>query len=305
MTAIYQIQYGDNVIGEFDSDFIRYDCRDFPESERREVAHMQRFFHQGIWKNSDLSHFGLVSPKFNTKTGLSGFDFKNWIKLNPGYDVYFINPFPQLQYFHFNVWEQGEYWHPGLQELADLLFDTACLNLKVEELPRNTGSTLLYSNYWVGNEFFWRNFIDFIDKLTGAIDALKQEEKDRFFVRAPHYADATYFPFVFERMFSTFINLDKSVKCLAYPYGRDEILRRCSNDFERLIVSGWADIIDSRDAKNTNDPEVRMIFKNIEDLQRLFICESSERLALENMEPHWVLSDFIKKCISIVYRVRW
>lgn len=270
MTAIYQIQYGDNVIGKFDSEFICYDCREFPESEKREIAHMQRFFHQGIWRRSDVSHFGLVSPKFNIKTGLTGFDFKNWIKLNPGYDVYFINPFPQLQYFHFNVWEQGEYWHPGLKELADLLFESANLNLKVEGLPRNSRNTLLYSNYWVGNELFWRKFIAFVDKLTSAIEALKHEEKNRFFIRAPHYASATYFPFVFERIFSTYINFDKTVRCLAYPYSQDEILRRCVNDFERLIVSGWADIIDLRDAKNPNDPELRVLFKNIEDLQRLF-----------------------------------
>lgn len=280
--SIYQIQYSDKVIGEFDPDFIKYDCRAHPENEKREIAHMQRFFDEGMWKNNDSQYIGLVSPKFNDKSKLRGDEFIQWIDNNPDYDVYFVNPFPQLQYLHFNVWEQGEYWHPGLLERADGLFKSAGLDIETKYLPRNSGDTLLYSNYWVANERFWQEFMEFVCKLTTAIDSLAKNEKNDFFALAPHYAVATYYPFIFERMFSTFLNINKSFRCLSYPYQKDGLLSHCTNDFERLIVNDWSELIDRWDAHNRNDQDVRKIFTNLEDMQRLFSASASQVEPLTN-----------------------
>ena len=280
--SIYQIQYSDEVIGGFDPDFIKYDCRAHPENEKREIAHMQRFFDEGKRKNNNSQYVGLVSPKFNDKSNLHGDEFIQWIVNNPGYDVYFVNPFPQLQYFHFNVWEQGEYWHPGLLELADYLFKSANFDIKTKCLPRNSSNTLLYSNYWVANERFWWEFMEFVRKFTTAVDSLAKEEKNKFFALAPHYAVATYYPFIFERMFSTFLNINKSFRCLPYPYQKEEVLSRCTNNFERLIVNDWSELIDRWDAHDCNDQEIRKIFSNLEDMQRLFSSGASQVQPLTN-----------------------
>ena len=144
--SVFQIEYSDDVVGEFDSAFIRYDCRDNPEPEKREIAHMLRFYDEGAWRSEGADYFGLVSPKFSGKAGISGKTFVDWVNVNPGYDVYFVNPFPQLSYQYFNVWTQGEAWHPGLSDLANALFVAAGFPFRVENLPRNTARSLLYSN---------------------------------------------------------------------------------------------------------------------------------------------------------------
>ena len=264
--------------------FIEYDCRDNPESQKREVAHMLNFYDEGIWKESGASYFGLVSPKFTDKTGIGGKAFIEWIEANPGYDVYFINPFPQLAYWHYNVWESGEFWHPGLRDLADILFERFGLTIRVEDLPRNTASSLLYCNFWVGNEKFWRIYMDFVRKLIDIVDHLDAESYKKFFERAPHYAPATYFPFIFERLFSIFLALHGEISCLPYPYGPDEILNKCENEMERFIIREWAGLIDVWDKSGRNDAEYRKVFDNLQSMLRIYsLCKMNSG---EGMTKH-------------------
>jgi len=283
--SIYQIQYSDMVVGGFDPDFIKYDCREHPEDEKREIAHMQRFFDEGVWKNNNSQYFGLISPKFNNKSKLRGSEFIHWINSNPGYDVYFFNPFPQLSYWNFNVWTQGEFWHPGLADLANALFAAAGLSIRVDKLPRNTAASSLYSNYWVGNEKFWRIYMAFVRKLVAAVDDLAAVERKKLFELAPHYAPATYFPFVFERLFSTFLVLHGDIACLPYHYRRDEILDRCDNDMERFIIREWPEMIDTWDASGRDDAEYRKLFANLQGMLRVYQstvapCEGDPDLAI-------------------------
>jgi hypothetical protein len=268
--SIYQIQYSDDVIGFFDPAFNKYDCRETPELEKREVAHMLRFYDNCILGCADTEYFGLVSPKFSSKAGVSGQEFIKWIESNPGYDVYFINPFPQLAYWNFNVWTQGEFWHPGLTDLANALFSAAGYSIRVEDLPRNTAVSLLYSNYWVGNNKFWQRYMDFVRKLVTAVDGLCSKDRAKIFALAPHYAQATYFPFVFERLFSTFILLDKGLSSLHYHYSREEISNRCENDMENFVIHEWGGMIDGGDALERNDVEYRKIFDNLNRMLQIY-----------------------------------
>jgi len=270
-THIYQIQYSDDVIGSFDPAFIKYDCRNNPEPEKREIAHMLRFYKKGLWKSEDVGHFGIVSPKFSSKTGITGKAFVEWINANPGYDVYFINPFPQLAYWHYNVWMQGEFWHPGLSALANMLFMAAGLVIPVENMPRNTAASLLYCNYWVGNENFWHLYMTFVNKFVAAVDGLNAADRKKLFELAPHYAQATYFPFFFERLFSTFLVLYGEISSLQYSYGYAEILDRCDNDMERFIIREWAEMIEAWDSTGRDDAEYRKLFANISGMLRVYL----------------------------------
>ena len=266
--AVYQIQYSDDIIGSFDPAFIKYDCRDDAQPERREIAHMLRFYDSRVWQRDRVDCFGLVSPKFTEKTKVSGAAFLDWISANPGYDVYFINPFPQLAYWHYNVWEQGEFWHPGVAELADSLFAAAASPIRTASLPRNTASSLLYSNYWVGDCKFWDAFMGFVGQLTIAIEHLADREREELFGLAPHYAPAAYFAFVFERMFSTFLVLHDEVSRLAFPYDHREMLRRCANDTERAVLREWAPRIDAWDELRRDDADYRALFTRLEGIVR-------------------------------------
>jgi hypothetical protein len=263
---IFQVQYSDDIDGEFDPSFTPYDCRHNPEPDRREVAHMARFYREEVHgrERGDGDLFGLVSPKFGRKAKIAGSGFISHVERAPGYDVYFINPFPQLAYFHFNVWTQGEYWHPGLGELADRLFAGAGFDLSVRELPRNAAASLLYCNYWVGNAKFWARFIDFSERLMDAVEHLAARDRKRLFNLAPHYAPATYFAFVFERIFSTFLVTNSDLRAMPYVYSNAEILARCESPLERALLDEWRGVIDACDAAGRADPAYRRLFAEIE-----------------------------------------
>ena len=281
-TSIYQIQYSDDVVGEFDPAFIKYDCRKNPEPDKREIAHMIRFYEEGIWKNEDTKYFGLLSPKFSSKAKISGQSFIHWINSNPGYDVYFINPFPQLSYWNFNVWTQGEFWHPGLKDLANSLFMSAGYTFRIEDLPRSTIATALYSNYWVGNQKFWDAYMNFVKTIIGAIDKLSDSDKKMLFKFTPHYTPATFFPFIFERLFSTFLILEKNILVLPYAHGHEGILSRCTNEMERFIINEWVEVIDSWDGSDKDDVYYKKFFSNLQGM--LDIYDLSQQ-GVDNFQP--------------------
>ena len=296
-TSIYQIQYSDDVVGEFDPAFLKYDCRKNPEPDKREIAHMVRFYEEGIWKQEGTKYFGLLSPKFSSKAKISGKSFIHWINSNPGYDVYFINPFPQLSYWNFNVWTQGEFWHPGLKDLANSLFKSAGYTFQIEDLPRNTSKTALYSNYWVGNEKFWDSYMKFVKKTIQAIDNLSDSDKRILFEFTPHYTPATFFPFIFERLFSTFLMLEKNILVLPYSHGHEEILSRCNNDMERFIINEWSEMIDIWDSSDRNDFEYKKLFNNLQGM--LHIYELAQPAA-ENSKPA-ILKKILKYFKNILH----
>lgn len=299
-TSIYQIQYSDDVVGEYDPSFLMYDCRKNPEADKREIAHMLRFYEEGIWKEKCIKYFGLLSPKFSNKAKISGKSFIEWIESNPGYDVYFINPFPQLSYWNFNVWTQGEFWHPGLIDLANTIFKSAGYTFCIEDLPRNNNKTALYSNYWVANEKFWNAYMTFIKKIIFAIDNLSDSDKKKIFEITPHYTSATFFPFIFERLFSTFIILEKNISFLSYSHGINEILNCCDNEMEHFIIKEWSGLIDNMDISNKDNIEYKKIFINIQSV--LDSCEM-KKVPIDNSKPkmwkkifNYLKNTIIKKC---------
>ncbi len=117
----------------------------------------------------------------------------------------------------------------------------------------------------------------FVRKLASAVDDLDTEERRKLFELAPHYAPATYFPFIFERLFSTFLVLNQEITGLDYFYGRDEILNKCGNDMERFIIREWADMIDTWDISGRNDEEYRKIFANLQGMLKIYLSVSSQK----------------------------
>jgi hypothetical protein len=228
---IYQNYFLKNQINRLDKSFIPY-FNTSSDPMLYEFGPISDLYESNKFKDAD--YIGLVSYKFNRKTRISGDDFKNFILQNPGYDVYFINPHPQLAYFYFNMWEQGEYWHSGLKEIASEVLNKLNLIKNVEQVPRQDHNSLCYSNFWVGNSKFWGKFGEIISKLKQLIYADKKLNQ-KLFEMTFHHNEYTspFFPFFFERLFSTFILLNKDIKYLAYPYSKDEIINSCFFDDEK------------------------------------------------------------------------
>lgn len=248
---IYQNIIHDNDFNELDPSFIPNDWRHNPTPELFEIAIFFDFYEKNIHKQAD--YVGAVSKKFFRKTKVPGKKFIDYIQNNPGYDVYFINPFPQISYYAYNIWEHGESCHKGICDLTQYLFDSANIPLRIDEFGRNNHKNSLCCNYWVGSATFWEGYISFLRHLFNTIQNMPVDKKNQFFASTSH--DNSYvpmFPFIFERLFSTYLSLNKNIKYLAYPRSGEEIIAACFDDRERHIYKAFGSLIDALDASDTN-----------------------------------------------------
>jgi len=263
---IYQSVITNEDYKELDPDFIVNDWRNNPTPELREIAIFFDIFDSARYRSAD--YVGVVSKKFNKKTKIKGKEFIEFINTNPGYDVYFINPFPQNIYFSFNVWEHGEICHPGICEATQYLFDQAKVPIKIDQLERHNHDNLLYCNYWVGSAKFWENYIHFLRKLYSCIEnEMPAEKKKIFFDNTVHDGGyAPFFPFIFERLFSTYLTLYPETKYLGYEHSDSQIEKACLNDAERKIYQSFGKLIDEMDSKNRNSNVLKKTTKGLSNL---------------------------------------
>jgi hypothetical protein len=269
--AIYQACYLEEHFGTADPAFIPLDIRREPNQLWYETGLFLRHYHLGLHRRSAYS--GVVSPKFGLKTRLPGQAFIDFIEKNPGHDVYFINPFPINAYYAFNVWDHAEIRHAGILPLAQELFHRAGTGWDLYAQGRNAHDTLLYCNYWVGNAAFWERFIDLILRLVEAVRGLPERWKERLHALDPKYPVPTPFlPFVFERVFSTLLLHDRSIKALAFPHSRRYILESgAGSPDEPLIGEALIDIIDEIDRRGEYNARDREIFRAARTLKMRLI----------------------------------
>jgi hypothetical protein len=253
---IYQSYLHDSDLSELDPAFIPNDWRHNPFPEYREIGIFFDFFNSGKYKSAD--YVGVLSKKYFSKTKIPGRKFLEFIQQNPGYDVYFINPFPQNKYFSFNVWQHGEMCHKGLAEATQQLMDYAGVNIHLKDLGRNDQNTLLYCNYWVGNAYFWEQYISFLHKLFLCITKeMPPVERQHYFEQTRHYGSTCWlFPFIFERLFSTYLLTHVGIKYLAYKHTPEEIHQACINEYERELYICCGREVDEADEKKESTLEL-------------------------------------------------
>jgi hypothetical protein len=257
---IFQNYYEDGQDRLLDPAFVPRDGRRNANTHYREVALFARMYHSGLYRSA--SYTGILSPKFLEKTYLPGRDFIAFIRANPGYDVYFVNPYPCNAYYSFNVWEHGELCHEGIIFRASDLFDRAGIGFDPTSMGRNCHRTLLYSNYWVGNERFWHGFMDLNLRLLDIVERAPPRVRQRYFMQDPKYPDPVpLLPFIFERLFSTYLLMDPTIRGLHYPHTRNEIVRSAQGrGLEPRIVDAFIDLIDGIDRRGHYSAQDRQLF---------------------------------------------
>ncbi|MBU3574782.1 hypothetical protein [Polynucleobacter sp. UK-Mo-2m-Kol15] len=217
-------------------------------SEWRELKHLINIYDAYIHFNAEYT--GLFSPKFQLKTHITGEEFIDFVNSNPGGDVYFINPFPQIKYWSYNVWMQGEIAHPGLKKAAKQLLEAAKIPIDIERTPRHGSNLLAYSNFWVGTPNFLEKYIVGILKPINQFLLENPNHPATIGVLAmtKHTVSAPLLPFIIERLFSTYLSLNPDIDAVCYPYSESEIIDKyCINDFERLLVRFMRNEVDRAD----------------------------------------------------------
>lgn len=199
---------------------------------------------------------GMFSPKFQLKTRTSAQTFLDFCQQHEDVDVCFINPFPQLPYYSYNIWMQAEANHPGITECAQNLLDASGIAIDLAAQPRHSHDVLAYSNFWVGSEKFWDLYVGgVLEKIAVFLDQQPDHPAARGVLTETYHTDpAPFLPFIIERMFTVFLSVTPSASSVAY---RLDPLDYCLSERERNLVQQMMPVVDEADAKRFFSPELR------------------------------------------------
>lgn len=125
--------------------------------------------------NNDLEdgvYYGFLSPKFPSKTGLTGTDVCQFIREHSSApaDVYIFSPQADMSSFFLNTFEQGETFDTGFmssaKEVALEIGITADLGAVVMDSRQS-----VFSNYFVANNKFWIRWFEACEKIFTICEA--------------------------------------------------------------------------------------------------------------------------------------
>jgi len=245
------------------------------------------FYRQG--RHRGLGRCGIFSPKFPLKSKIRTSQFFDFCRSHEEADVCFFNPFPQVRYLAYNVWTQGEPWHPGLIRAAQSLMDAVGIPWKIDRMPRHDERFLAFSNFWAANEKFWDAYVGGI--LIPIAEFLQQQPDHPAAMQVMqdtyHSNKASFLPFIIERLFSTFISLHPEFSCKPYPIF--DIRPYCLNEAEWEMAIAMKPSVDAADKNGcfTNDL--------VESLNQAAISNTAQgkRYFQNNPHPHTgrVISD--------------
>jgi len=169
----------------------------------------------------DQEPWGMVSKKFSNKAFISIEEFLGFAekKIQDGFDCVFINPMIANEALHLNVWSQGvQCGHNGLDKIINFLELKLCKSITS---PMDK-SIFAFCNYFIATPQFWTKYFSFVD---GILDSLDREVLNRTEIGLIFSGSGSYHrdlnvsmrPFVIERLFSTFIQLN-NIQVAAFKY---------------------------------------------------------------------------------------
>lgn len=202
----------------------------------REFALYVHVFREQKHKHAEMT--GILSPKFKLKTGVAPKNFLDFVRANISTDVVYINPFPQIPYFSYNVWMQGEVAHPGLTQCGQDLIQAAGLPWRLSELQRQKHDVVCFSNFWLGSQEFWEGYVGgVLQPIASYLETNPNSAISRAVLQPTLHTDpAPYLPFIIERLFSSYLSAMPEISRAEWCFTPDEVMERCVNQYERNLV---------------------------------------------------------------------
>lgn len=154
---LFQIYYDEDTKAQVEPGFIGLDNTSGP-SWAFEAHPICKFLSTNILKLEN-QWLGFFSPKFREKTNVRADDLKNAIQRHvANTDVFLISSFWEQAAGCLNVWQHGEFHHPGLLEISQNLADEAGYDIDLKK-SITTFETAVFSNYIVAKADFWKEWL--------------------------------------------------------------------------------------------------------------------------------------------------
>jgi hypothetical protein len=159
-TRIYQIFYDEQTRSAVDPAFEPLDNSGNERPDWYEYWPMLRFL-----RNNHLDEsvrYGFFSPRFSAKTRLAGVQVLSFAAAADA-DVVTFSPFPEHGACFLNVFEQGEFFAPGLMEVAAEFFAEDGFDIRSDAFVTHSGN-IVFANYFVARPRFWRRWAAIVDR---------------------------------------------------------------------------------------------------------------------------------------------
>lgn len=157
-TRIYQICYSPETMANVPEGFLVLDNLKNERADWREYWPIRQFLRSNHLSDDVL--YGFLSPKFFEKTGLNYVDIQEFLKTNyRGQDIVTFSPFWDLSSIFKNVFEQGDFFHPGLTNACQAFADAHMAGLDLRNSITHSQNTI-FCNYFLAKKDFWLNWLE-------------------------------------------------------------------------------------------------------------------------------------------------
>lgn len=163
-----QICYSAQTLADVPDGMLALDYQENSRPDWREYWPIRQFLLNNVLADDRL--YGFLSPKFGYKTGLDSakvFEFISQDKAR--HDAYFFSPFWDLSSFFVNIFEQGDFFQPGLTQASQLFIDSIGWPTDVKFNVTHSQNTV-FCNYIVANKSFWLKWLSLSERLFFAAE---------------------------------------------------------------------------------------------------------------------------------------
>jgi len=231
---IFQICFEDRQLAEVDWDFTAFDNTSNKHPELREFHSFNRIIDEG--HADGLDAWGVFGPRWQDKMRHSSKVIVEAIDNNPNADVWIFNHARVQDALTYNVWEQGEYFHKGIKQVVSAALKAG--GYQTDAIDTIMTDATCYCSYFVATEKFWKEYIVFLKDMKEKLEALTGEDAEIYHGSANYSRDPNLnmFPFIVERLFSTFLHMNTKFKVYSRPYDYSVYYGQIK-DFSKLLQS--------------------------------------------------------------------
>ncbi|MEY4341763.1 MAG: hypothetical protein RL541_1267 [Pseudomonadota bacterium] len=214
-TRIYQICYSPETMANVPDGFLMLNNVKNERADWREYWPIREFLRSNHLSDDVL--YGFMSPKFGQKAGLQYQDIQKFLNENySGQDVVSFSPFWDLVSIFKNVFEQGDFFHPGLSDTCQLFADAHVSGLNLQDSITHSQNTI-FCNYFLAKKSFWLEWLA-LGELLFHESENQQTELSKKLNDTTSYGvqNLPMKIFVQERLATICLLANPKIKCLAY-----------------------------------------------------------------------------------------
>jgi hypothetical protein len=212
---LYQIAYSDATWNAVPACFLALDNRSNERPDWAEYWPIRRFLMNETLDENIL--YGFLSPRVTEKLQCSAEEIQAFVaSAAENIDFVAFSPYIDLRALFRNVFEQGEFMHPGHMDICCRVVKDILPGVDLRNLV-NTVENAVYCNYFAAKPRFWRKWLAICERIFALSESPKNPLAARLNRAQVHSAKAQEKVFVIERVASLLLATSSEFNCTALP----------------------------------------------------------------------------------------